>query len=202
MVCHVRELLRGLRIQRSGSQHKQNDMTACIAILRDPPRRQASNGFTLVELICVIVILGSLAASALPRYVTLADEAHHSVVGTTASSFQGAVSLANAACIVRDFDGFDNLPNFGAGNLDFNANCLPSSTNGNNNLNVNATRCMQIWNGILAPAPSISTLATDTTDYRAQGGGTTCTYTYREDFDTPRSFTYNAATGTISLNNP
>lgn len=177
-------------------------MTAFVGILRDPPRLPARNGFTLVELICVIVILGSLAVSALPRYVNLTDEAHHSVVGMTASSFQGAVFLANAACIVRDFDGLDNLPNFGTGNVDFNANCLPSATNGINNLNVNANRCLQIWNGILSPAPSISTPASDSTDYRAQGGGTTCTYTYRDDADTTRGFTYNAATGTISVINP
>jgi hypothetical protein len=123
-------------------------------------------------------------------------------VAATASVFRGALFLANVGCINDNFEGLDNLSNFGAGNLDFNQNCFPSSTNGNNNLNVNANRCLQVWNGVLSPAPSISTPASDDTDYRAQGGGTTCTYTYRRDTDTLRRFTYNAATGASSLTNP
>jgi prepilin-type N-terminal cleavage/methylation domain-containing protein len=169
--------------------------------LRCPARLQ-QRGFSLIELIVVVVVLAILSVTALPRLVDLKDEAHRSSVAATASSFRSAVSLANAACIIRRFAGLDNLPAFGAGVVDFNANCLPASTNGNNNLNINAARCLQVWNGILLPAPSISTPATDTTEYRAQGGGTTCTYTYREDTDTLRRFTYNAATGAVNVINP
>jgi prepilin-type N-terminal cleavage/methylation domain-containing protein len=169
---------------------------------RGQPAPGAQHGFTLVELIVVIVILAILSVTALPRFVDLGDEAYHSSVAGTAGNFRSAVVLANAACLTRNFAGFDNLTSFGAGNVDFNANCLPASTNGINNLNVNANRCLQIWNGILLPAPSISTPAVDTTDYRAQGGGTICTYTYRKDAGTVRRFTYNAATGAISVTNP
>jgi prepilin-type N-terminal cleavage/methylation domain-containing protein len=166
------------------------------------PTPPLQRGFSLVELIVVVVVLAILAVTALPRLVSMSDEAHRSSVAATASSFRSAVHLANAACIIRRFAGLDNLPILGAGNVDFNGNCLPASTNGTNSLNVNAARCVQVWNGIFQPAPSISTPANDTTDYRAQGGGTTCTYTYREDADTLRRFTYNAATGTINVINP
>jgi len=167
-----------------------------------PIRPRKESGFTLIELIAVIVILGSLAASALPRYIALSEEARQSAVAGTAAAFKSAIFLANAACFIRSFAGRDNLPNFGAGTVDFNSNCLPSSTNGNNNLGVNANRCLQVWNGVLLPAPSISTPVADSTDFRAQGSGTTCTYTYREDEDTLRRFTYNAATGAVAVINP
>jgi len=42
----------------------------------------------------------------------------------------------------------------------------------------------------------------DDTDYRAQGGGTTCRYTYRHDTAILRRIFYNAATGAISVTNP
>ena len=165
------------------------------------PAWPPQGGFTLIELITILVLLAIFATTALPRYVGLTEDAHRTVVAQTAASFDTAVFLASAACAVRNFAGRDNLAGFGAGTVDFNGNCYPSSTNGNNNLNVNAARCMQIWNGLLANAPSISTPANDDTDYRAQAGGTTCTYTYRED-DTLRRFTYNAANGSIAVTNP
>lgn len=177
-------------------------LNALFAIPRTCQHHATQAGFTLVELIAVIIILASLAASALPRFINLVEEAHQSDVAMTAATFSSAVFMASAACQVRNYAGLDNLPIFGAGNVDFNANCLPSSTNGNNNLTVNAARCLQVWNGILSPAPSISTTAVDTTDYRAQGGGSTCTYTYRDDDDTLRRFSYNAATGRIAVVNP
>lgn len=145
-----------------------------------------------------MVIAGVLSAYAFARFVDIADDAYQAVVAQTAGALQTAVLQSFLGCVVKDYAGKDNLPGFGAGDVDFNANCYPSSTNGNNG-NVNANRCAQIWNGLLALAPSISTPASDKTDYRAQGGGTTCTYTYRRDTDTLRRFTYSAATGDVAI---
>ena len=55
------------------------------------------NGFTLVELIVVIVILGILAATALPRFINVTNEARVAAVNGLAGGLRSAVTLAQAA---------------------------------------------------------------------------------------------------------
>jgi prepilin-type N-terminal cleavage/methylation domain-containing protein len=160
--------------------------------------RSRQVGFTLVELVCVMVILGILTVYAVPRFADVADSAHQAVVAQTAGALQTGVMQAYIGCLIKDHAGKDNLPGFGDGSIDLNANCFPASTNGNNG-NVNANRCVQVWNGVLALAPTISTPASDTTQYRAQGSGTTCTFTYRVDDDDVRRFTYSTANGDVTI---
>ena len=57
--------------------------------------RTAQRGFTLIELVVVIVILGILAAFAVPKFIGLEDQARVASVQAMAGSLQSAEAMAH-----------------------------------------------------------------------------------------------------------
>jgi MSHA pilin protein MshB len=59
-------------------------------------RMNKQKGFTIIELVVVILLLGILTATALPRFMAVEDEAHDAVVDAVAAGLRTSAALFRA----------------------------------------------------------------------------------------------------------
>ncbi|MCV6622008.1 MAG: prepilin-type N-terminal cleavage/methylation domain-containing protein [Cellvibrionaceae bacterium] len=76
-----------------------------------------NSGFTLLELVAVIVILGVLSAIALPKFVDLSNSAQASAVKHVSGSLSAAIQLARAKHMAEG--GSASSINFNGNNISF-----------------------------------------------------------------------------------
>jgi prepilin-type N-terminal cleavage/methylation domain-containing protein len=75
-----------------------------------PHKQSKQSGFTLIELVSVLVILGIIAAVAVPKFINLTDEARQIQTESIAKSIESASSLNHAVDIANEAGLSNDLP--------------------------------------------------------------------------------------------
>ncbi len=119
--------------------------------------QKVQKGFTLIELMIVVAIIGILAAVALPAYQDYTKKAKFAEVISTAASYQTAVSLC--AQTLGTVTG-----------CDLGTNGIPATTSSTHVGSVGVT------NGTITVTPTATTSATATLILIPTLGGTTLTW--------------------------
>jgi len=117
--------------------------------------KRKQSGFTIIELVVVILLLGILTATALPRFMDVTDEAHTAVVDAVEGGFRTGTALFRAQWVAEgqptatavDTTGF----NLFASTLGY-----PKSVTST----LAATDCAAIYNSILQDGRPVAASAT------------------------------------------
>ncbi|OJF70112.1 MSHA biogenesis protein MshA [Alteromonas sp. V450] len=90
-------------------------------------------GFTLIELIIVIVLLGILAVTAAPKFLNLQDDARDATLEGIRGSLETSTSVVNGKALINSVSGTSDTPatlNVGTGNVTV-VNGYPEATAAN-----------------------------------------------------------------------
>lgn len=131
-------------------------------------------GFSLVELVVTMILIGIVVAAVGPKFISLSTEAVDSQVKKTGAAFHNGIKLAHSVWIATGINGpVDDLhvySNTADGTLDFNADGWPAQhytgpAEANPTLS-NIHDCISVWNAVLQ-ASEATVAANNSADYIA-----------------------------------
>lgn len=108
-------------------------------------KAKRQDGFTIIELVVVILLLGILAATALPRFMDVTDEAHVAVQEGIVGGLNSGSALFRATWVATGQSTTSTVDDFGAGAMYANTDGYPIGTA----TTMTAASCGQIYTGLL-----------------------------------------------------
>lgn len=166
------------------------------------------SGFTLIELVIVIIVLGVLSATAIPKFMNLQDDANRAALKGQFGAFASAVKLYHSGWLVAGNTGaIDSLASFGDGDVSSSPTGYPYSTTGIAPGSDPFYACEQLWAGITDTSFTIASVV----DADLRTADVDIAYTYRTEVCIYRALSfiqksqdtivmeYNYNTGTVEI---
>lgn len=173
-------------------------------------------GFTLIELIVVIVVLGILSVVAAPKFIDLSSDAEKAMAKSVASALQSGIKMTQYYWLIQGQGSrLDSVPGLSTSDAVFNSEGylldIADKRRGAESGTVTTLTtgaCGRIWNAILDHSPSLSSLrgrGSSPEYYRDEEGvfyfarnasDTTCYYALMSDNSIV--IEYNAVNGTVT----
>ena len=110
---------------------------------------KTQKGFTIIELVVVILLLGILTATALPRFMDITDDAHSAAVDGVVGGLNTGMALFHAQWMAKGQPQGSALTGFGDATLWPTSSGYPAdATNGAVDDHAD---CLAVYNGVLQP---------------------------------------------------
>ena len=168
-------------------------------------KHTGNNGFTLIELVAIISIISILAATALPKFISLSDDAYHAKNNANAAALKAGVNLAQtkwlalgAPSSLSERNDIQLYGNSASGRIDLNSSGWPVQSYAGSDVILstdNDDDCLSLYQALIENGESKAAID-DTAEYivNYEGGGT-CSYKLTQN--TNIGFTYNTNTGEV-----
>lgn len=162
-----------------------------------------ASGFSATELLIVLLILSTLAVTAIPKLLSIDDEAYRKAIVKHANALGSAIADARSQWIKNQHSDYvRNLQGFRENNLDVNRHGWvvgASHSNFHSPDPINAKKCEEVWTASLERAPKVALTqeGQKAIEYLVHYENQQCRFIYQRE--PSYSIFYNPRNGQISV---